>query len=797
MKAMITILAVVLGVSYCLADIINIPDDFETIQAGIDSAEEADTVLVQPGVYVENIDFDGHNIVVGSLFITTEDTAYVDRTIIDGDSSDSVVQFGSRETEAAELSGFTLRNGFAILGGGIFIRDASPTLSHLVISGNWAGDDRAGYDGAGIYMDRNAAPNLRNVIIRNNRTQNLGHGGGIYCRENAIPELRNCTIINNWAKYGGALVADDAFPTLIESAILNNTGDDKAGGIWTLSHSIVTLEDVVISGNQTDDGGRGGAIFNDLGSTIIMNRVTVSSNIARYGGGIFNYRDGILDINDSEVIHNITINDGNGGGIYLDYRGVITLDHVLVANNRADSRGGGIYIDDQMTGPELNLTNLSLLRNSAGVEGGGLYLWNGSVTHIVNSILWDNDPDQIFISRTEPENFLSISFTDIEGGQEGIEDNHNVDLFWGDGNIDQDPVFVNPNEGNYFLAENSPCIDAGNPNSEVDPDRTISDMGKFFFLQLNPDPDIGVEPDSIGFPLTAVGDFVELTLTIRNYGGEILNVTSQTIIGEEDQFMIIEGGGELLIEAQTIHETVISYEPQEDGFFEAIYRIESNDPDQDIIEIPVTGSAEMRIPEIDVSVDSLYFGNLGFGVCGELTVYINSVGNSPLQVFNQYIEPDDQFFFIREGGGELSLEPATSHETVIAFQPEEYGSFEAVYVVESNDHTERRVEIPIVGCVLDVPLDESGNPTEFGIASVYPNPFNSTTSITFTVTKSSKVNLTIFDLDGREVETILDGISPAGIYSKLWSANSFAPGLYIVRLVAGGEVDGRKLVLVK
>ncbi|MBT7788130.1 MAG: hypothetical protein HN757_04545 [Calditrichaeota bacterium] len=134
MKAMITILAVVLGVSYCLADIINIPDDFETIQAGIDSAEEADTVLVQPGVYVENIDFDGHNIVVGSLFITTEDTAYVDRTIIDGDSSDSVVQFGSRETEAAELSGFTLRNGFAILGGGIFIRDASPTLSHLVIS---------------------------------------------------------------------------------------------------------------------------------------------------------------------------------------------------------------------------------------------------------------------------------------------------------------------------------------------------------------------------------------------------------------------------------------------------------------------------------------------------------------------------------------------------------------------------------------------------------------------------------------------------------------------------------------
>ena len=49
------------------ADIINVPDDFETIQAAIDAAQDGDTVLVQPGVYVENIDFDGHNIVVGSI----------------------------------------------------------------------------------------------------------------------------------------------------------------------------------------------------------------------------------------------------------------------------------------------------------------------------------------------------------------------------------------------------------------------------------------------------------------------------------------------------------------------------------------------------------------------------------------------------------------------------------------------------------------------------------------------------------------------------------------------------------
>jgi len=77
----------------CNARIINIPNDFETIQGGIDEAEERDTVLVQPGRYIENINFNGKAIVVGSLFLITVDTSYIERTIIDGDSNGTVVEF--------------------------------------------------------------------------------------------------------------------------------------------------------------------------------------------------------------------------------------------------------------------------------------------------------------------------------------------------------------------------------------------------------------------------------------------------------------------------------------------------------------------------------------------------------------------------------------------------------------------------------------------------------------------------------------------------------------------------------
>ena len=66
------------------ATIINVPEDQPTIQAGINAATNGDTVLVQPGTYVENLYYSVRNIVLGSLFLTTQDTSYISQTVIDG-----------------------------------------------------------------------------------------------------------------------------------------------------------------------------------------------------------------------------------------------------------------------------------------------------------------------------------------------------------------------------------------------------------------------------------------------------------------------------------------------------------------------------------------------------------------------------------------------------------------------------------------------------------------------------------------------------------------------------------------
>ena len=66
---------------------------FKTIQAAIDYSLNGDSILVNPGTYIENINYNGKDIVIGSLFLTTQDTSYIESTVIDGNEQGSVVTF--------------------------------------------------------------------------------------------------------------------------------------------------------------------------------------------------------------------------------------------------------------------------------------------------------------------------------------------------------------------------------------------------------------------------------------------------------------------------------------------------------------------------------------------------------------------------------------------------------------------------------------------------------------------------------------------------------------------------------
>jgi hypothetical protein len=129
------------------ATIINIPVDQTTIQEGINVAVDGDTILVQPGSYVESINYNGKRIAVASLYLTTQDSTYISQTIIDGNNLDTVAKFEDSEDSLAVLCGFTITNGHRDddRGGGITCWESSPSLSNLIISNNYS------LNGGGIY----------------------------------------------------------------------------------------------------------------------------------------------------------------------------------------------------------------------------------------------------------------------------------------------------------------------------------------------------------------------------------------------------------------------------------------------------------------------------------------------------------------------------------------------------------------------------------------------------------------------------------------------------------------------
>jgi len=88
-------------------------------------------------------------------------------------------------------------------------------------------------------------------------------------------------------------------------------------------------------------------------------------------------------------------------------------------------------------------------------------------------------------------------------------------------------------------------------------------------------------------------------------------------------------------------------------------------------------------------------------------------------------------------------------------------------------------------------------PSNFSIVSIYPNPFNPSTTISFTLDQFSNVEMQIYNLRGELIENLLNERLNVGRYSILWNADSYSVGTYLLQIKAGHQVDTRKLVYIK
>jgi len=232
---------------------INIPEDYPTIQEGINASSNGDIVLVQPGTYVENINFNGKNITVASLFLTTQDETYISQTIIDGNQNGSVVSFISGEEWSAKIIGFTITNGFAQMS--------------------------ASFPGGGGIKCVNSSPTIENNIIKENNCDLYIHGGGIYCEKSSSHILNNAIYYNEGAYYGGGIFVSDTSAVLIKGNIIYNNitasgyGVAYGGGICCGGNASNNLIENNTICNNIVDFGDGGGIYSNTLNTCVVNTI--------------------------------------------------------------------------------------------------------------------------------------------------------------------------------------------------------------------------------------------------------------------------------------------------------------------------------------------------------------------------------------------------------------------------------------------------------------------------------------------------------------------------------------------
>ena len=287
----------ILFLSILQAKIIHVPADQPSIQAGINNAVNGDTVLVAQGTFVENLDFKGKNIVVGSLFLITGDTSYISQTVIDGNNYSTVVTFKSRENNSALLTGFSVTHGKG--------KDQAPT-------GAWP------YD----YI-----------------------GGGITCRDSSNPRLVGLRIFENTAPYGAGVCIRQANPVLENVIILQNTSSHTGGGIYCYYYSSPILKNVIIQKNTSVFWGGGVACL--LNSSSTFQNCFIAENISNEGGGIYCFEQSNASLENTTITKNIAYE--RGGGFYGD-QGSMICDR---------SRRSNIYLNYSAIGSDV-CTNTAL-----------------------------------------------------------------------------------------------------------------------------------------------------------------------------------------------------------------------------------------------------------------------------------------------------------------------------------------------------------------------------------------------------------------------------------------------------
>ncbi len=437
----VVVLAALAAAAGAEAEIIDVPADYATIQAAINASEDGDIVVVAPGTYTgignRDLDFGGRAITVQSA--DPQDPAVVAATVINCLQAGRAFFLHSGETVESVIAGLTITNGFATDGAGVYVLDGSgATIRNCVFSGNFVPTS------SGVIQSDNTPPETASLVIEECVISgNVGGGVAITYSIDDL-EIAGTTISGNTGPGVNMAVFPSQTSVMRDSAV---TGNGAAGVI--LKANLVQVTGSLIA----DNGETGLALTGAFGGNAVevLNCTITGNTSASNTGGLACHADA------AAVIRNCLVTGNTGrsaGGVAISGFGAFEITGCTVSGNTSTEFGGG-----------------------------GIRAFGTDPTVIENCILWGNiaspGPQLLLDSGFNNPAIVNVNFCDVEGGAAEVSVEINCcdssHLTFGPGNIDADPLFVDPKAGDYHLAAGSPAVDAGNPDFVAAADETDLD----------------------------------------------------------------------------------------------------------------------------------------------------------------------------------------------------------------------------------------------------------------------------------------------------------------------------------
>jgi len=789
------------------------------IQRAIEQASDGDTISVKSGtesdplVYEEQIDFMGKDILVAAREVGATSPYQIDSpnplatviklpdTLASSDEA-SVVYFRNGESQNAELRGFTITNGrgtlartyipdfgsdlnpiqnYAYIGGGIFIRDASPSIRHCIISGNSIA--RADYSGggAGIYSDNSSATIYR-CTISNNTIQvganQVGVGGGLYIVNYSKLVLNSCEITGNYC--------------LCDSTCLGTAG----GGIAVISGSSPKIFNSRITQNHSSSIGGGlflsGSFMNPPIVTPVLKRNYIISNRV-YGVPI-------------------TFETG-GAGIFLRNCNAKIANN-MIGSNVSTKYGGGVTIALSVSDADISIVNNTIYKNKA-LDASGVYILSetgsagvGKVT-LKNNIIFRNDTGGVFMKDTvtidnDNNNWFGNALYNFRG------------IIPGPHSISADPLM----DLTFHLTSESPCIDAGDncawysfPATDWDYDID----GEFRIRKHGTEikVDIGADETS-GIPLRCGDENVDGTINVTDVIYLFSNLYANPDMPVCPYYLGDVNGDcdvnitDVVVLFENLYAPQYLHCPGEDDCEQLPLTLSNGVAELSFGKPVTTKDRTYRLPiylqnskpvagtQLEISYDPEEWEMIGAYSSGRATDFMLVDGMDYKKYSFAQLCPLDKI--------EKGLAPGKGQIAEIEIKwlgsgTPDFNSIEINKTIVVNSDG-REMIVNNSSNTIAGTNDEKVLPSIYGISSVIPNPFDNSTTIRFSIPEKMRVSLILYNAAGQKIKTLIDKDLPAGYHTVTWNGTDkkdrLAPqGIYFLVMQGNGQRAVKKITLLR